>query len=228
MCTQARETLDTANFKAQEITATAEKKAEVLRSECKQLTAGNDNLRKDNESYSKKNDELGKQIALKSGLIAVPKKSLLVFRKNVVVNAAEVEQLHEIHNTISRIASNTLTSDEDRKAAESERQAAEQLRQNQEQIIQQEAERLTREAVRKSQRERMEYEKKQAECDKLKEECEKIKRNLGRIIRQKSIELIKKAFPEIEQEKLAAKIKKLDEATRQNFTMNLGDGEKQY
>ena len=125
MCTQARETLDTANFKAQEITATAEKKAEVLRSECKQLTAENDNLRKDNESYSKKNDELGKQIALKSGLIAVPKKSLLVFRKNVVVNAAEVEQLHEIHNTISRLASNTLTSDEDRKAAESERQAAE-------------------------------------------------------------------------------------------------------
>ena len=125
MCTQARETLDTANFKAQEITATAEKKAEVLRSECKQLTAGNDNLRKDNESYSKKNDELGKQIALKSGLIAVPKKSLLVFRKNVVVNAAEVEQLHEIHNTISRLASNTLTSDEDRKAAESERQTAE-------------------------------------------------------------------------------------------------------
>lgn len=43
----------------------------------------------------------------------------------------------------------------------------------------------------------MEYEKKQAECDKIKAECEKLKKNLGHIIRQKSIELIKKAFPEI-------------------------------
>ena len=144
------------------------------------------------------------------------------------MNAAEVEQLHEIHNTISRLASNTLTSDEDRKAAESERQAAEQLRQNQEQIIQQEAERLTSEAVRKSQRERMEYEKKQAECDKLKAACEKQKKNLGRIIRQKSIELIKRAFPEIEQEKLASKIRILDEAARQDFFMNPGDEDKQY
>ena len=228
ICTKAQETLDKANSKAHEITATAEKKAEVLRSESKQLTAENDNLRKDNESYSKKNDDLGKQIALKSGLIAIPKKSLLGFIKNVVVNADEVEQLHEIHNTISRLANNTLTSDEDRKAAESERQTAEQLRQNQEQIIQQEAERITREAVRKSQRERKYYEKKQAECDKLKEECEKIKRNLGRIIRQKSIELIKKAFPEIEQEKFATKIKKLDEVARQDFTMNQADEEKKY
>ena len=217
MRTQARETLDTANFKAQEITATAEKKAEVLRSENNQLTAENDNLRKDNESYSKKNDELGKQIALKSGLIAVPKKSLLVFGKNVVVNEEEVEQLNEIHNTISRLANNTLTSDEDRKAAESERQVAEQLRQNQEQLIQQEAERITREAVRKSQRERKEYEKKQAECDKLKADCEKLKKDLGRFIWRKSVELVRRAFPEIEQEKLAAKIKKLDETARQDY-----------
>ena len=226
--TQVQETLYTANSKAQEITAAAEKKAEVLRFKNNQLTTENDNLRKDNESYSKKNDELGKQIALKSGLIAVPKKSLLVFGKNVVVNADEVEQLNEIHNNISRLANNTLTSDEDRKAAESERQAAEQLRQNQEQLIQQEAERITRESIRKSQRERKEYEKKQAECDKLKEECEKIKRNLGRIIRQKSIELIKKAFPEIEQEKLAAKIKKLDESARQDFFMHPDNDGKQY
>ena len=179
MRAQAQKTLDTANSKAQEITESAVKKAEVLRSESKRLTAENDTLRKDNESYSKKNDDLGKQIALKSGLIAIPKKSLLGLGKNVVVNADEVEQLHEIHNTISRLANNTLTSDEDRKAAESERQTAELLRQNQEQLIQQEAERITREAVLKSQRERKDYEKKQAECDKLKEECEKIKRNLG-------------------------------------------------
>ena len=53
MRTQAQETLDTANSKAQEITATAEKKAEVLRSENNQLTAENDTLRKDKESYSK-------------------------------------------------------------------------------------------------------------------------------------------------------------------------------
>ena len=228
MRTQAQKTLDTANSKAQEITESAEKKAEVLRSESKRLTAENDTLRKDNESYSKKNEDLGKQITLKSGLIAVPKKSLLGFRKNVVVNAAEVEQLHEIHSNISRLANNTLTSDEDRKAAESERQEAEQLRQNQEQIIQQEAERITREAVWKSRRERKEYEEKQAECDKLKAECEKIKRNLGRIIRQKSIELIKKAFTEIEQEKLASKIKKLDETSRQDFIINSDDHEKQY
>ena len=228
MRTQAQKTLDTANSKAQEITESAVKKAEVLRSESKRLTAENDTLRKDNESYSKKNDDLGKQIALKSGLIAIPKKSLLGLGKNVVVNADEVEQLHEIHNTISRLANNTLTSDEDRKAAESERQTAELLRQNQEQFIQQEAERITREAVRKSQRERKDYEKKQAECDKLKEECEKIKRNLGRIIRQKSIELINKSFPEIEQEKLEAKIKKLDEAARQDFMMNPGNDGKQY
>ena len=102
-------------------------------------------------------------------MIANPKKSLLGFRKNVVVNADEVEQLNEIHSTISRLSNNTLTSDEDRNAAESERQEAEQLRQNQELLIQQEAERITREAVRKSQRERKDYEKKQAECDKLKE-----------------------------------------------------------
>ena len=226
--TQAREALDTANSKAQEITATAEKKAEVLRSENDQLTAENDNLRKDNESYSKKNDDLGKQIALKSGLIAVPKKSLLGLGKNVVVNADEVEQLNEIHSTISRFANNTLTSDEDRKAAESERQTAEQLRQNQEQIIQQEAERITRETVRKSQRERREYEKKQAECDKLKEDCEKIKKNLGHFIRRKSVELVKRAFPEIEQEKLAAKIKKLDEVARQDFVMHTDNNGKQY
>ena len=226
--TKAQEALDKANFKAQEITATAEKKAEVLRSENDQLTSENENLRKDNESYSKKNEDLGKQITLKSGLIAIPKKSLLGLGKNVIVNADEVEQLNEIHNNISRLANNTLTSDENRKAAESERQEAEQLRQNQELLIQQEAERITREAVRKSQRERKDYKKKQAECDKLKEECEKIKRNLGRIIRQKSIELIKKAFPEIEQEKLEAKIKKLDEAARQNFTMNPGNEDKQY
>ena len=161
-------------------------------------------------------------------MIAIPKKSLLGLGKNVIVNADEVEQLLEIHNTISRLSNNTLTSDEDRKAAESERQAAEQLRQNQEQLIQQEAERITHEAVRKSQRESREYEKKQAECEEIKAECEKIKRNLGRIIRQKSIELIKKAFPEIEQEKLASKIKKLDEVARQNFTMNPGNEDKQY
>ena len=217
ICTRAQDTLDKANSKAQEITESAEKKAEVLRSESKRLTAENDTLRKDNESYSKKNDELGKQIALKSGLIAIPKKSLLGFRKNVVVNADEVEQLHEIHNTISRLANNTLTSDEDRKAAESERQTAEQLRQNQEQLIQQEAERITREAVRKSQRERKEYEKKQAECDKLKADCEKLKKDLGRFIWRKSVELVRRAFPEIEQEKLAAKIKKLDETARQDY-----------
>ena len=228
MRTQAQETLDKAKSEAQEITAHAEKKAEVLRSENNQLTAENENLRKDNESYNKKNEDLGKQIELKSGLIAVPKKSLLGLGKNVVVNADEVEQLNEIHSNISRLANNTQTSDEDRKAAESERQAAEQLRQNQEQLIQQESERITRETVRKSQRESREYEKKQAECEEIKAECEKIKRNLGRIIRQKSIELIKKAFPEIEQEKLASKIKKLDEAARQNFTMNPGNEDKQY
>ena len=226
--TRAQETLDTANSKVQEITATAKKEAEVLRFKNNQLTAENDNLRKDNESYIKKNDELGKQIALKSGLIAVPKKSLLVFGKNVVVNADEVEQLHEIHSNISRLANNTLTSDKDRKAAESERKAAEQLRQNQEQLIQQEAERITRESIRKSQRERKEYEKKQAECDKLKAECEKIKNNLGRFIRQKSIELVRIAFPEIEQEKLAAKIKKLDESARQDFFMHPDNDGKQY
>ena len=67
----------------------------------------------------------------------------------------------------------------------------------------------------------MEYEKKQAECDKLKADCEKIKRNLGRIIKHRSIELLKMTFPEIEQEKLAAKIKKLDEAAvRLNYVMN--------
>ena len=226
--TQAREALDTANSKAQKITATAEKKAEVLRSESKRLTAENDTLRKDNESYSKKNDDLGKQIALKSGLIAVPKKSLLGLGKNVIVNADEVEQLHEIHSNISRLANNTLTSDEDRKAAESEHRAAEQLRQNQEQLIQQEAERITSESVRRSQRERKEYEKKREECNKLKADCEKLKKNLGRIIRQKSIELIKKAFPEIEQEKFANRIKKLDEVAQQNFTMNPGNEDKQY
>lgn len=139
--TQAQETLYTANSKAQEITAAAENEAEILRSENKQLTEKNDTLREDNESYSKKNEDFGKQITLKSGLIAIPKKSLLGLGKNVVVNADEVEQLNEIHSTISRLANNTLTSDEDRKAAESERQAAEQLRQNQEQLIQQEAER---------------------------------------------------------------------------------------
>lgn len=150
------------------------------------------------------------------------------FGKNVVVDADEVEQLNEIHSTISRFANNTLTSDEDRKAAESERKASEQLRENQEQLIQEEAERITREAVRKSQRERKEYEKKQAECDKLKAECEKLKKNLGHFIWQKSVELVRRAFPEIEQEKLAAKIKKLDEAARQDFTMNPGDEDKQY
>lgn len=128
----------------------------------------------------------------------------------------------------SRLANNTLTSDEDRKASESERQVAEQLRQNQEQLIQQESERITREAVRKSQRERREYEKKREECDKLKEDCEKIKKNLGRFIWRKSVELVRNAFPEIEQEKLGIKIKKLDEAARQDFTMNLGDEDKQY
>lgn len=228
MSTQAREALDTANSKAREITAAAENEAEILRSENKQLTEKNDTLREDNESYSKKNEDLGKQITLKSGLIAVPKKSLLGLGKNVIVNADEVEQLNEIHNNISRLANNTLTSDEDRKAAESERQEAEQLRQNQEQLIQQEAERITHEAVRKSQRERKEYEKKQAECDKIKADCEKLKKNLGHFIRQKSIELIKKAFPEIEQKKLAAKVKKFDEAARQNFTMNPGNEDKQY
>ncbi len=228
ICTRAQKTLDTANSKAQEITATAEKKAEVLRSESKRLTAENDTLRKDNESYSKKNEDLGKQIVLKSGLIAVPKKSLLGFRKNVVVNAAEVEQLNEIHSNISRLANNTLTSDKDRKAAESERQAAEQLRQNQKQLIQQEAERITRETVRKSQRERKEYEKKQAECDKLKADCEKLKKNLGHFICRKSVELVRRAFPEIDQEKLSAKIKKLDETSRQDFMMNPGNDGKQY
>ena len=219
--TQAQETLYTANSKAQEITANAEKKAEELRSENDQLTSENDNLRKDNESYSKKNDDLGKQIALKSGLIANPRKSLLGLGKNVVVNADEVEQLNEIHSNIVKLATNTMTSDEDRKAAE-------QLRQNQEQLIQQEAERITRESIRKSQRERKEYEKKQAECDKLKAECEKIKNNLGRFIRQKSIELVRIAFPEIEQEKLAAKIKKLDESARQDFFMHPDNDGKQY
>ena len=226
--TRAQKTLDTANSKAQEITESAEKEAEVLRFKNNQLTTENENLRKDNESYSKKNDDLGKQITLKSGLIAIPKKSLLGLGKNVVVNADEVEQLNEIHNTISRLSNNTLTSDEDRKVAESERQAAEQLRQSQEQLIQQEAERITREAVRKSQRDRMEYEKKQEECEKLKVDCEMMKKNLGRIIRQKSIELIKKAFPEIEQEKLAAKIKKLDETARQDYLINRIDYEKLF
>ena len=160
-------------------------------------------------------------------MIAVQKKSLLGLGKNVVVNADEVEQLNKIHSTISRLSNNTLTSDEDRKAAESERQAAEQLRQNQEQIIQQEAERITHEAVRKSQRERREYEKKREECNKLKADCEKLKKNLGRIIRQKSIELIKKAFPEIEQEKLANKIRKLDEAARQDYAKELDTFERQ-
>ena len=228
MRAQAQETLYTANSKAQEITESAEKTAEVLRSESKRLTAENENLRKDKESYIKKNEDLGKQIVLKSGLIAVPKKSLLGLGKNVIVNANEVEQINEIHDTISRLSNKTLTSDEDRKAAESERQAAEQLRQNQEQIIQQEAERITHEAVRKSQRERREYEKKREECNKLKADCEKLKKNLGRIIRQKSIELIKKAFPEIEQEKFANRIKKLDEVAQQNFTMNPGNEDKQY
>lgn len=152
---------------------------------------------------------------------------MLGLGKNVVVNADVVEQLNEIHNNISRLANHTLTSDEDRKAAEYECQVAEQLRQNQEQFIQQEAERITRETVRKSQRERMEYEKKQAECDKIKAECEKLKKNLGHIIRQKSIELIKKAFPEIEQEKLANKIKKLDEAARQDYAKELDTFERQ-
>ena len=219
---------DKMRTQAQEITAAAENEAEILRSENKQLTEKNDTLREDNESYSKKNEDLGKQITLKSGLIAIPKKSLLGLGKNVVVNADEVEQLNEIHNNISRLANNTLTSDEDRKAAESERQEAEQLRQSQEQLIQQEAERITREVVRKSQRERKEYEKKQAECDKLKAECEKIKNNLGRFIRQKSIELVRIAFPEIEQEKLAAKIKKLDESARQDFFMHPDNDGKQY
>ena len=228
MRAQAQKTLDKANSKAHEIIATAEKKAEVLRSESKQLTAENDNLRKDNESYIKKNDDLGKQIVLKSGLIANPRKSLLGLGKNVVVNADEVEQLNEIHSNIVKLATNTMTSDEDRKAAESERQAAEQLRQNQEQIIQQETERISREAVQKSQRERKEYEKKQAECEKLKADCEMMKKNLGRFIRQKSIELIRKAFPEIEQEKLASKIRKLDETSRQDFMMNPGNDGKQY
>ena len=145
---------------------------------------------------------------------------MLGLGKNVVVNADVVEQLNEIHNNISRLANHTLTSDEDRKAAEYECQVAEQLRQNQEQFIQQEAERITRETVRKSQRERMEYEKKQAECEKL-------KKNLGHIIRQKSIELIKKAFPEIEQEKLANKIRKLDEAARQDYAKELDTFERQ-
>ena len=161
-------------------------------------------------------------------MIAIPKKYLLGLGKNVVVNADEVEQFNEIHNTISRLSNNTLTSDEDRKAAESERQEAEQLRQNQEQLIQQEAERITREAVRKSKRERREYEKKREECEKIKAECEKIKRNLGRIIKHRSIELLKMTFPEIEQEKLASKIKKLDETARQDFMMNPGNEDKQY
>ena len=228
MRTQAQETLDKAKSEAQEITAHAEKKAEVLRSENNQLTAENENLRKDNESYNKKNEDLGKQIELKSGLIAVPKKSLLGLGKNVVVNADEVEQLNEIHSNISRLANNTLTSDEDRKAAESERQAAEQLRQNQEQLIQQESERITRETVRKSQRERREYEKKLAECDRLKADCEKLKKNLGHFIWQKSVELVRRAFPEIEQDKFAAKIKKLDEIARQDFLTHTDNDEKQY
>ena len=228
ICTRAQDTLYTANSKAQEITEAAENEAEILRSENKQLTEKNDTLREDNESYSKKNEDLGKQITLKSGLIAIPKKSLLGLGKNVVVNADEVEQLNEIHSTISRLANNTLTSDEDRKAAESERQAAEQLRQNQKQLIQQEAERITRETVRKSQRERKEYEKKQAECDKLKADCEKLKKNLGHFICRKSVELVRRAFPEIDQEKLAAKIKKLDETSRQDFMMNPGNDGKQY
>ena len=92
----------------------------------------------------------------------------------------------------------------------------------------QEAERITREAVRKSQRERREYEKKREECEKIKAECEKIKRNLGRIIKHRSIELLKMTFPEIEQEKLASKIKKLDETARQDFMMNPGNEDKQY
>ena len=226
ICTKAQETLDKANSKAQEITAAAENEAEILRFENNQLTAENDNLRKDNESYSKKNDDLGKQIVLKSGLIANPRKSLLGLGKNVIVNADEVEQLNEIHSNIVKLANNTLTSDEDKKAAESERKAAEQLRQNQEQIIQQEAERITRESVRRSQRERMEYEKKQAECDKIKAECEKIKKNLGHFIRQKSVELVRRAFPEIEQDKLAAKIKKLDEIVRGDLMKILCDNDK--
>ena len=57
-----------------------------------------------------------------------------------------------------------------------------------------------------SQRERREYEKKREECEKIKAECEKIKRNLGRIIKHRSIELLKMTFPEIEQEKLASKM----------------------
>ena len=226
ICTKAQETLDKANSKAQEITVAAENEAEILRFENNQLTAENDNLRKDNESYSKKNDDLGKQIVLKSGLIANPRKSLLGLGKNVIVNADEVEQLNEIHSNIVKLANNTLTSDEDKKAAESERKAAEQLRQNQEQIIQQEAERITRESVRRSQRERMEYEKKQAEGDKIKAECEKIKKNLGHFIRQKSVELVRRAFPEIEQDKLAAKIKKLDEIVRGDLMKILCDNDK--
>ena len=66
-----------------------------------------------------------------------------------------------------------------------------------------------------------------AECDKIKAECEKLKKNLGHIIRQKSIELIKKAFPEIEQEKLANKIRKLDEAARQDYAKELDTFERQ-
>ena len=62
----------------------------------------------------------------------------------------------------------------------------------------------------------------------LKAECEKIKNNLGRFIRQKSIELVRIAFPEIEQEKLAAKIKKLDESARQDFFMHPDNDGKQY
>lgn len=54
------------------------------------------------------------------------------------------------------------------------------------------------------------------------------KEKSGGIIRQKSIELINKSFPEIEQEKLEAKIKKLDEAARQDFMMNPGNEDKQY
>ena len=111
---------------------------------------------------------------------------MLGLGKNVVVNADVVEQLNEIHNNISRLANHTLTSDEDRKAAEYECQVAEQLRQNQEQFIQQEAERITRETVRKSQRERMEYEKKQAECDKITAECETLKKILVHFFWHKS------------------------------------------
>ena len=55
-----------------------------------------------------------------------------------------------------------------------------------------------------------------------------MKKNLGRIIKHRSIELLKMTFPEIEQEKLASKIRILDEAARQDFFMNPGDEDKQY